>query len=212
MTEFTASEYELVAELIDIGRRAVSQGLTQASGGNLSARTPDSDRFVVTGSGEWLDELTPDSFAIMSPEGERLGGAARPSSEWKLHQRTYLRRPDIGGVVHVHPQYTVLLEALKKPIRFLTLDHAHYVASTGRVPFFPNGSDELAEQAAEQMDEHNAVILAHHGTSTVGDSPRMAFRRAILLEEAAMTTYRALTLGDETTTFPEDERPTLAHQ
>jgi len=212
MTEFTASEHELVAELIDIGRRAVSQGLTQASGGNLSARTPDSDRFVVTGSGEWLDELTPESFTIMSLGGERVGGAERPSSEWKLHQRTYLMRPDAMSVIHAHPQYAVLLEALNKPIRFLTLDHAHYVGSAGRVPFFPNGSTELADQAAEEAKHHDAIILAHHGASTVGDSPRMAFRRAILLEEAAMTTYRALTLGDETTTFPEDERPTLAHQ
>lgn len=207
----TGAEHELVEQLIDIGRRCVSQALALASGGNLSARIPGSDRFLVTGSGEWLDELTPQSFAIMNLEGERIGGAEIPSSEWKLHQRVYKARADVGGIVHAHPQHTVLLDALKKRIRFLTLDHAYYVASVGRVPFLPNGSDELADEAAAQLLEHNAVILAHHGSSTVGENPRMAFRRAMLLEEAATTTYRALTLGDETTGFPPDAVATLAH-
>jgi len=207
----TGDEHDLVEQLTDIGLRCVSQALALASGGNLSARLPGSDRFLITGSGEWLDELTPKSFSIMNLDGERIGGAQLPSSEWKLHQRTYRARHDVGGIVHVHPQHTVLLEALKKPIRFLTLDHAYYVASVGTVPFLPNGSDELADQAAEQLLEHNAVILAHHGSSTVGDSIHMAFRRAMLLEEAATTTFRALTLGDEHTNFPEDAEATLAH-
>ena len=67
---FTPAESRLVDELIDIGRRTVGQALALASGGNLSARIPSSDRFIVTGSGEWLDELTPDSFTIMSLEGD----------------------------------------------------------------------------------------------------------------------------------------------
>jgi len=209
--EIIGDERELVAQLIDTGRRCVSQGLALASGGNLSARLPGSDRFLVTGSGEWLDELTPKSFSLMNLDGERIGGARLPSSEWKLHQRTYRARQDVSGIVHAHPQHTVLLEALKKPIRFLTLDHAYYVASVGTVPFLPNGSDELADQAAEQLLEHDAVILAHHGATAVGENIRMAFRRAMLLEEAATTTFRALTLGDEHTSFPEDAEATLAH-
>src|SRR5690625_8046204 len=95
-TELTASEKELVNELIQIGRRCVSQALALASDGNLSARLPGSDRFLITGSGEWLDELTPKSFAIMNLDGERIGGAELPSSEWKLHQRTYKARADVG--------------------------------------------------------------------------------------------------------------------
>jgi len=210
-TKLTASEKELVNELIQIGRRCVSQALALASGGNLSARLPGSDRYLITGSGEWLDELTPKSFSIMTVEGERIGGAQRPSSEWKLHQRTYQARSDVNGIVHVHPQHAVLIEAIKKPMRFLTLDHALYVGSVGSVPFYPNGSDELANEAATQAETHNAVILAHHGSSTVGDDIHMAFRRAMLLEEAATMTYRLLMLGDETTDFPPDAVKTVSH-
>jgi len=197
----TDIEYELMHQLSAVGASCVQQGLTLASGGNLSAREPDSDRFVVTGSGVWLDGLSPESFALVSTDGQHLWGTRQPSSEWKLHQRTYVQRRDVNAMVHAHPQHAVLLDILGKPIRLLTLDHAHYVHSIGRVGFFPNGSDELADGAAQQGREHNVVILAHHGCSTLGHDVNMAFRRAMLLEEAAITTYRALLLGDENTTF-----------
>ena len=47
----------------------------QASGGNLSVRLPGTDRFLVTGSGTWLDRLTPDDFAELTLDGEQVGGA-----------------------------------------------------------------------------------------------------------------------------------------
>lgn len=207
----TNSEEELIAQLIQVGKRCVTSGLTLASGGNLSARAPGSNRFLVTGSGTWLDELTVDSFAVMNRDGEQVGGAAPPSSEWKLHHRVYESRSEVNCVVHAHPQHSVLLDALKKPLRFLTLDHAYYVGSAGSVPFYPNGSDALADAVGQEMVDHNAVILGHHGSATVGEDVEMAFRRAMLLEEAATMTYRALLLGDENTDFPPDARVELAH-
>ncbi|SFK28722.1 L-fuculose-phosphate aldolase [Amycolatopsis sacchari] len=193
---------ELIAKLAEVGRRAVELGLVVASGGNLSARLPGAREFVVTAAGTWLDRLRPEDFVRMTLDGETVSGAARPSSEWKLHQRTYRVREDVNAIVHVHPQHAVLVDALGHPIRLFTLDHATYVRSVGRAAFHPNGSDELADAAAEQAREHNCVLLAHHGCSTLGADVDMAFRRALNLEEAAVATYRALTLGDTTTAFP----------
>ena len=198
---FTPAERDLIGQLIDTGRTAVRQGLVQAAGGNLSARSGESDRFVITGAATRFDRLTEDDFAVVTLEGEVVGGGVRPSSEWKLHQRSYLVRPDARAIVHVHPQHAVLLDALELPIRFLTLDHAYYVGSAGRVPFFANGTDELADAVAEQARTFDCVILGNHGCSAVGTTVFEAFRRATLLEEAATMTYRALLLGDRDTTF-----------
>jgi L-fuculose-phosphate aldolase len=195
---------EAVAQLVEVGRLAVGRGLVLASGGNLSARLPGEDEFVVTAAGTWLDRLTPDDFSVMTLDGAVVSGAARPSSEWKLHQRTYRVRPDVGAVVHLHPQHAVLLDALGHPIRLLTLDHAVYVRSVGTVPFHPNGSDALADAAAEQARTHDCVVLSHHGCSALGPDVGTAFRRALNLEEAAVATYRMLQLGDTTTAFPAD--------
>lgn len=196
---------DFIDELIVVGRKAVGMGLALASGGNLSARVPGSDTFAVTGKGTFLDELSHSDFSVMNLDGEVLSGCPTPSSEWKLHQRSYQVRPDVNSVVHLHPQYAVMLDAMGKDIRLFTLDHAAYVTSIGSTPYYPNGSDELADSAAEQEKQHNCVILGHHGCSTLGDTIAMAFRRSMNLEQAAQATYRALVLNDTTTQFPPDE-------
>lgn len=195
----------LCAELADAGAYAVGRGLVNASGGNLSARLP-AGGFVVTGTGTWLDRLAADDFAVLDAAGRHVEGPA-PSVEWRLHHRTYEVRPDVGAVVHLHPQHAVLVDALGHRVRCLTLDHAYYLREVVRVPFLPSGSEGLAEAAAQAVaDGHDAVVLAHHGCSALGADVPMALRRAANLEEAATMTYRLLLLGDTTTDFPAEYR------
>ena len=198
----TSERDALVAELLDAGRHVVERGLVQASGGNLSVRLPGTDRFLVTASGTWLDRLTAADLAEVTLDGDHVGGAARPSVEWRLHQRTYAVRPDVQSVVHLHPQHVLLVDMLGAPIRFTTLDHQYYLGGAGRVPFHPSGSREIADAAADAARDHDAVVLAHHGCSTLGETVSMALRRALNLEEAATMTYRLLLAGDRSTDFP----------
>ena len=200
----TSERTTLIDQLLDAGRHLVTRGLVQASGGNLSVRLPGTDHFLVTGSGTWLDRLTADDLVELTLHGERVSGAQRPSVEWKLHQRTYAVRPDVQAVIHLHPQHVLLVDMLGAPIRFTTLDHQFYLGSAGRVPFHPAGSQEIADAAADAARDHDAVVMAHHGCSTLGDTVSMALRRALNLEEAAAMTYRLLMAGDTTTDFPQE--------
>ena len=200
----TTERTTLIDQLLDAGRHLVTRGLVQASGGNLSVRLPGTDHFLVTGSGTWLDRLTADDLVELTLHGERVSGAQRPSVEWKLHQRTYAVRPDVQAVIHLHPQHVLLVDMLGAPIRFTTLDHQFYLGSAGRVPFPPAGSQEIADAAADAARDHDAVVMAHHGCSTLGDTVSMALRRALNLEEAAAMTYRLLMAGDTTTDFPQE--------
>jgi L-fuculose-phosphate aldolase len=189
----------------------VSRGLVLASGGNLSARRPGSDEFVVTAGGTYLDRLVLEDYTLMGLDGSIRGGNPRPSSEWKLHQRTYLVRPDVNAVIHLHPQTAVLLDALGYPIRLITLDHAYYLKRVERCPYYPNGSDELADTAAEASRDCNVIILGYHGCSTLGDTVPMAYRRSLSLEEAAQNTFRCLQLGNTDLTFPPEEFAKVHH-
>jgi L-fuculose-phosphate aldolase len=202
---------DLVEQLADVGRSAVRRGLVVASGGNLSARCPDREAFLVTGSGTWLDRLAPGDFALVGLDGVPLDGP-EPSSEWRLHRATYRVRPDVNAVVHLHPQTAVVLDALGHRVRVLTLDHATYLRRIERVPYYPNGSDELADASAEASRECDVIVLANHGCSTLGDTVEMAWRRALNLEEAAQNTFRCLQLGDTDTTFPPDQLATVRHR
>ncbi|MEI2779502.1 MAG: class II aldolase/adducin family protein [Tetrasphaera sp.] len=197
-----STQTRLIRELIEAGERVVRAGLVQASGGNLSARLPGTDRFVVTKRGTWLDALAEADF-VAGSVAEGMGADERQASiEWKLHQATYAARPDIGAIVHLHPQHVLLVTALEEPVRFVTLDHQFYVGRAARVPFYPAGSTQLARAAAEAARGCDAVILDHHGCSTLGDTVAMALRRALNLEEAAQMSYRLLLAGNRDAGFP----------
>ena len=196
--------------LCAVGASAVGAGLVLASGGNLSVRSGGG--LAVTGKGTWLDTLTPEQFAVLEMDGTSRGGPPA-SSEWKLHARVYQARPDVNAVVHIHPQFTLLLTSLGHKVRFITQDHAFYVGSYGYTKYYTNGSDELADTAAEQLasGEHNVVVLGNHGICAVGDTIEAAYRRALNMEEAAKLTYHALLLGDRDTVFPAEELEKLRH-
>ncbi len=197
-------EGDLVSQLIVAGRKAVAAGLVIGSGGNLSARLPGADKCVVTCSGSWLDELTPEQFSVVGiADGEVRGGNPTPSSEVPLHLATYRVRPDAGALIHLHPQTSVLLDALGQPIRLLTIDQAYYVREVRSTPFLQSGTPELAAAgAAAVADGCNCVVLGHHGCSVIADTVELAYKRAANLEEAARATLTMLQLGDATTVCP----------
>jgi ribulose-5-phosphate 4-epimerase/fuculose-1-phosphate aldolase len=171
---------DLRNQLAHVGAEAVRTGLVVGSGGNLSARAPGTDRCWITAAGSWLDRLDPSGFAQISiPDGVPRNGHPHPSSEWRLHTETYLRRPDVTAIVHLHPQTSVLLAALGYDIALITSDHAYYLREIAAVPFGHPGSVEFAAAAAEAVTGGvNVLILAHHGCSVLADSliPRVPAR------------------------------------
>ena len=188
---------DLIGGITAIGRDAVTAGLVVASGGNLSARAPGGETCWVTATGTWLDRLTPDDVVeVRLSDGRSVrADAPRPSSELPLHLATYRARPDVNAVIHLHPQMSILLDALGESVRLVTTDHLVYLRRIARIPFHPPNSIELADAAAAAVaDGTNCVILAHHGCSVLGADLVMAYRRALNLEEAARLTYRALLL------------------
>ena len=201
----------VVEQMAGVGRLAVAGGLVLASGGNLSAREPGGSTFLITGAGTWLDRLDRSEFSQVGLDGG-IFSSLEPSSEWKLHARIYQARADVTSVIHLHPQYALLVSALGKRIRFITQDHAYYVGSYGSTKYYTNGSDELADTAAEQMLDHNVVLMGNHGIAAAGGSVEAAYRIAVNFEEAAKATYRALLLGDEDTEFPAEELEKLIHR
>lgn len=195
---------DLVDQLIAVGRKAVAGGLVIGSGGNLSARRPDADECVITCSGSALDELSPEQFSVVGiADGQVRSGHPVPSSEAALHLATYRVRTDVNALVHLHPQTSVLLDALGYPIRLLTIDQAYYVREVRSTPFLQSGTPELAEAGAQAVaDGCNCVVLGHHGCSVLGDTVDLAWKRANNLEEAARATLTMLQLGDTTTVCP----------
>ncbi len=204
--QLTESQEAPLAELIRIGGDIVGRKLTKASAGNLSFRDPENpNQMIITGAGTWLNRLDKGSFVKISLDGDIIEGQLRPSTEWKVHAEIFKKRPDANFVIHAHPKNSVLMDALDKEIRFFTLDHISYVRSYASSPFAPNASDELADNVAELFDQNDVVIMSHHGVVTCGETATWAYRKMLNMEDSAEMTYKALLLGDETSSFPKDQ-------
>jgi L-fuculose-phosphate aldolase len=187
------------------GQVVTRAGLVVGSGGNLSERGPGGAACVITRAGAWLDDLAPADLSVVRiSDGAVLAGHPRPSSEVQLHLHAYRAWPDVGAVLHLHPQTSVLLAVLGQPIQLITTDHVCYVGQVAWVPFLPPGSEAVARATAEQMTARGAqcAVLERHGCVVVADDLDLAVRRAVNLEEAAQLTYRAILLGAQVPPVP----------
>ena len=130
---------------------------------------------------------------------EVLKGTAKPSIETPFHTKLYLQWPEAGGVVHIHPEYSILLSTLGKKVELMGLDLYGAPALAKGVPlskFAPPGTEELAENMVDAMKEHVACLMPHHGCTTIGKSIEEAAKNAQVVEALAEMNYKILLVGD----------------
>ena len=178
------------------GREMLRRGLTTGSFGNLSVYVPETKVMVISPSGVDYDHIYPQDVSVVTMDGVVLDGQRKPSSESDLHRIFYQNDPTVGAVVHTHSTYATLMACLGKP-----LEPIHYlIAYAGAmevpcIPYYPFGTEELAQAAYEGMGKARAVLLGGHGLVCVGPTLAYAMDAAQQLEFVAELCYRALVAG-----------------
>ena len=174
-------------QLVFYSRKAHERGLTAAFGGNLSVRA--GNLVFIKATGAVMDEMSEERVAVIDMDGNQISGV-RPSSEYRLHLAVYRRRPDVGAIAHLHPQYSIVASTLLSgELPIITPEAELYLGKIPIAPFRPAGTEELAEITAEALRNADAVLMAKHGIVTVGKSLREAFYKAELVEESAKLWY-----------------------
>ncbi len=179
-------------ELVEYGRRLVTDGLAFGSAGNLSVRV--GDVVVITPSGKPYETIEPDDLCVVAPDGIKLDGRGSISSEWPMHWSVY-STTDAVAVVHTHSPEVIALS-----VTCDELPAIHYaIARVGgpvRVALYTRfGSDGLAHAASTAMEGRAAAILQNHGAITYGPTLAEAYDRAALLEWLAGIYRRARQYG-----------------
>lgn len=183
-------------QVVRFGREMVSRGLTVGSFGNLSCYVPEAKVMVISPSGVDYDRIGPQDVPVVTMDGVVLDGVRKPSSEADLHRIFYQNDPNVGAVVHTHSTYATLMACLGKP-----LEAIHYlIAYAGAmevpcIPYYPFGTQELAQAAFDAMGEGKALLLGGHGLLCVGPTLSYAMDAAQQLEFLAQLCYRAHLAG-----------------
>ncbi len=166
------------------------------TGGNVSARDPQTGLVVIKPSGVRYDELRPEDHVVVNLEGEVMEGEKKPSSDTASHLYVYRHRPDVHGVVHTHSPYATAFAAVGKSIPVCLTAMADEFG--GPIPcagFALIGSEAIGKQIIEHIADAPAVLLKQHGVFTIGQSPGAAVKTAVMVEDVAKTVYIALQIG-----------------
>jgi L-ribulose-5-phosphate 4-epimerase len=171
-------------------------GLVKWTGGNVSARDPESGLVVIKPSGVLYEDLRPEDHVVLDLQGKLVEGKLKPSSDTASHLYIYRQRPDVNGVVHTHSGYATAFAALGRPIPvYLTAMADEFGGPIPCAGFALIGGEEIGRQVVEHIGNSPAVLLKNHGVFTVGPTARAAVKAAVMTEDVARATWLALQLG-----------------
>lgn len=139
--------------------------------------------------------LTAEDICTIDLNGNLIEGAGNPPLEFHLHAGIYKARPDVGAIVHAHPQWST----------YLTMTGSAYA------PVFAQGtllypvpllntpdsinSVEMSGRLNAVIGDRPAALMKSHGAVTVGADIKEAFVLINYLEENARRQYMALQIG-----------------
>jgi L-ribulose-5-phosphate 4-epimerase len=189
----------LKVDLVEQHATLVRYGLVAWTGGNVSARVPGEDRFLIKPSGVGYDVLAAADMILCDLDGNVLEGDHAPSSDTAAHAYVYRSMPAVGGVVHTHSTYATAWAARGESIPcVLTAMADEFGGDIPAGPFAIIGDDSIGRGIVATLDGHRsrAVLMQNHGVFTIGRDARDAVKAAVMCEDVARTVHIARQLGE----------------
>jgi len=195
----------LKEELVQLHLELPKHNLVVWTGGNVSARDPDSGLVVIKPSGIRYEDLRLDYMVVLDLDGRIIEGNLKPSSDTASHLYIYKHRPDVGGVVHTHSAYATAFAAVGKSIPCVLTAIADEFG--GPIPcggFALIGDEAIGKVVLESIGKSPAVLLKNHGVFTIGKDAKSAVKAAVMTEDNAKTVWMALQIGTPEVISQED--------
>ena len=181
-------------DIITACRILSQQGLVQGFG-HVSARVPNSDRFILTPRVS-LELVTGERLLVLDLNGKVVDGAETAPFEAPLHAAILRARPEVHAVARIHARKANYFGATDRKLEPI---HNHGSFFFGGVPVFPKtdliSTLELGQEVAAALGQKPAILLRGNGQVTVGKSVPEAIVIAVYLEETADIYYGALQIG-----------------
>ena len=183
-------------ELVYLHLKLVEYKLVVWTGGNVSARDPETGLIVIKASGVPYEDMGPQHMVVMDIDGKIVEGDLKPSSDVYSHLYIYKHRADVNGVVHTHSDYATAFAAVGQPIPcVLTAISDEFGCDIPCAGFVRIGDEAIGKEVVDHIGTSTACLLQNHGVFTIGNTAKSAVKSAVMVEDAARTVWMAKQLG-----------------
>ena len=192
---------DLKKQLVDVCHRASERWLTSGSGGNISVRIPNTDRYLCTATGVTFRDTAVENIVEMDLAGRQHGGdGLKPSKEYRWHAGILATCPDVHGVVHTHSTATMAFGIVGLTPPHMTGQARVHLGKIQIVPYADAGSEKLRDLMVDvyrAFPETRIVLMANHGLAATGPTLLEAYNRAEIVEDSAQAFLHCKLLGRE---------------
>ncbi len=185
-------------EIVRASKAIISKKLVEVGEGNISARIPGTDEFLITPSYNNYEGMNPMEAVHLKLDGTIIScqEGRKPSNEWRLHARIYSARPRVNFIIHTHSPYATMMAILRESIPPILEEMMVFLGGTIPVAEFGFANTfELADKVVKTLGSVNAALMANHGPVMVARTMDKVIKNAELVEKLALLYYGASQRG-----------------
>lgn len=179
--------------MIEIAELIFRRFLSDAAGGNISVRHGGriyvSPRYM---GSVYHYKIKPEQISVLDAEHNVLEGPKELSREIRMHLAAYDNFPEVGSVIHAHPQWLMVFAAAGRNMKPVL----EYTTKFGEIECIPETrahSQELADQVVALAQKRReqlrkvamGILLPKHGIVVLGHDLNNAYDTLERLENNA---------------------------
>jgi ribulose-5-phosphate 4-epimerase/fuculose-1-phosphate aldolase len=175
--EISPAEWQARVDLAAVYRLTAHYGWDDVIYNHSSMRVPGEPRkFLMKKHDLLYTEVTASNLVEVSMDDDldERSGVNRPG--FTLHSGVLRGRPDVNCSVHVHPDEGVAISGLKHGLRPVSQSAMRFYQRVGYHDYegLTDSFDERA-RIVDALGKNRALVMRHHGITTVGATAREAF-------------------------------------
>lgn len=185
-------------QLVDMSLRLYNEHLIVGTWGNLSMRVRRNGEefYIVTPSGMEYETTKMEDIIVVDKEGKVISGNRKPTTELRMHIKIYEDRQEINAIIHTHSPFATACAVVGMGIPMMVEDMIQHIGGNIRIAKYAlPGTDELAANVCQAIEDRKAALLKNHGAIGIGESLKDAYKSCALTEKSAQILTYAKNLG-----------------